>query len=139
MVVVDAVLAGCPVVTSRVSNALDLLGVAIIEAEPDNPRSYASALQSVIENATLCKRCIQAYLEAQRQFYNSRCGLSATLERAFAHLGVLVNGLAPDFDTANWVVGAARGTADGDRDAAASCKSPAASEPIARSESHGAI
>lgn len=53
MVCAEAALAGLPIITSRVSSALDVLGGAILEARPDDVSSYADALEKLATDTNL--------------------------------------------------------------------------------------
>lgn len=59
-VVVEAVLARRPVVTSRICPALEVVRQAAIEAEPDDPKSYADAIITLMTDG----QCYQSKVQA---------------------------------------------------------------------------
>jgi glycosyltransferase involved in cell wall biosynthesis len=78
----EAVLAGRPLVTSRLSNALDVLDGAIVEAQPDSPQSYAHCLRLLLcDRALYADRCA-ACGPLRQQFYDRDRGWMKTLEKA---------------------------------------------------------
>ncbi|OLE06403.1 MAG: hypothetical protein AUI36_42300, partial [Cyanobacteria bacterium 13_1_40CM_2_61_4] len=52
MVAAEAVLAGRPVVSSRVTPAIDVLGDAFVAAQPDDVESYVAAIRRLAEDRT---------------------------------------------------------------------------------------
>jgi glycosyltransferase involved in cell wall biosynthesis len=82
----EAVLSGRPIVTSRLSNALDVLPGAILEAVPDDPPSYAELLLALLRDPAryweLCEGCSRV----ARQFCDATQGLTAGLEAALRRL-----------------------------------------------------
>lgn len=69
-VVVEAVLARRPVVTSRICPALELVAPAAIEAEPDNPDSYRAAIESLIDDPALFAQKLAAGETLREQFFD---------------------------------------------------------------------
>ena len=84
MVCAEAILAGRPVITSPVSNAMDVIAGAVIPARTDDPKSYAEAIQRVSADPDTYERYRGASLSVQEQFYDRRCGFAAALERALS-------------------------------------------------------
>lgn len=82
MVCAEAVLAGRPVVTSRISNALEALGAAVSEAAVDEPADYARRLAELREDADRRRRCTEAAPWVARQFIDPSRGLCAAIQRA---------------------------------------------------------
>lgn len=78
---IEAILLGRPIITSSLSNALDVLGDAIAEAEPENINSYVAAIQS-LANDTNTYQDKQAACHALRtQFLDGQEGLTAMMEK----------------------------------------------------------
>ena len=90
LVAQEAVLCGRPFVASPLSNALDVLGEAAIEARPDDVASYVEALDALIRDRSLYARKCAACVTLQAQFYDRRNGFTAVLGRALASLGYKV-------------------------------------------------
>lgn len=81
MVAIESVLLGRPVITSKLSNALDVLGAAIVEAEPENINSYARAITLLSSNASLYKQKQASCHALREQFLNGKSGLDSLLNR----------------------------------------------------------
>jgi glycogen(starch) synthase len=81
MVAAEAILTGRPVVTSRLSNALDVLEGALVEAQPDDPASYVECLRRLMTNGDYYRECCGACPKVGRQFYDRDQGLAAAMER----------------------------------------------------------
>ena len=86
MVAAEAVLAGRPVVSSRVTPAIDVLGDAFVAAQPDDVESYVAAIRRLAEDRTEYARRAAACPAVQRQFLDPENGLRAALARAIASL-----------------------------------------------------
>lgn len=84
MVCAEAVLAGRPVVTSRVSNALDALRDAVVEARVDDADDFARAIASVRSDPALRRSLAEAAPRVGRQFVDRDRGLAAVLARLLA-------------------------------------------------------
>jgi glycogen(starch) synthase len=82
----EGVLSGLPIVTSRLSNALPVLGPAVAEAEPDNIESYVEAILELAEDRTTYKRLSSACPELARQFLDRSQSYPAAIDRLIAHL-----------------------------------------------------
>ncbi len=93
MVAAETVLTGRPVLTSRLSNALDVLEGAIVEAQPDDPASYVECLRRLITDRDYYEACCQACSTVGQQFYDREQGLAAALERMMQSLDPML--LAP--------------------------------------------
>jgi glycosyltransferase involved in cell wall biosynthesis len=78
----EAVLAGRPLITSRLSNALDVLEGAIVEAQPDDPQSYAQCLRRLLCDRALYEDVCAACPPLREQFYDRDRGWTKTLEEA---------------------------------------------------------
>jgi glycosyltransferase involved in cell wall biosynthesis len=81
----EAVLFGLPVVTSRLSNAIPVLGPAIMEAEPEDVESYVGAIRKLAEDNTTFLRLCNACPELARQFVDRDQSYPAALDLLFAH------------------------------------------------------
>jgi glycogen synthase len=78
----EAILTGRPVLTSRLSNALDVLEGAVVEAQPDDPESYVECLRRLMTDRDYYQECCQACFAVRQQFYDRGQGWGAALERA---------------------------------------------------------
>jgi glycogen(starch) synthase len=91
MVCAEAVLSNLPIITSRLSNAITVLGPAIIEAEPDNIESYVQGILTLAEDRALYERMSNACQDLARQFLDRSQSFPAAVDRLIAHL-------RPDWD-----------------------------------------
>jgi glycogen synthase len=82
----EAVLSSLPIVTTRLSNAIPVLGPAIIEAEPENIDSYASAVLKLAEDPITYNRLRNACPDCARQFVDRYQGYPAALDRLIAYI-----------------------------------------------------
>ncbi len=80
---IEAVLIGRPQITSRLSNALDVLDGAILEAEPNQPDSYAAAIRRLIHEPDTYSALVGACKTLGTPFLQGRLDL----ERALHQLG----------------------------------------------------
>jgi glycosyltransferase involved in cell wall biosynthesis len=87
MVAAEAVLSGRPVVSSRLSNAVDVLGGALIEAAPDDVGSYVDCICRILDDPAFLERHREACTSVQEQFYDEDRGLAAALRAALGSLG----------------------------------------------------
>jgi hypothetical protein len=78
----EAVLTGRPLITSRLSNALDVLEGAVVEALPDDPESYVQCLERLLTDRDLYENCCTACLSLRKQFYDRCLGWTAAMEQA---------------------------------------------------------
>jgi glycogen synthase len=81
MTAVEAVLAGRPVITSRVVPALEVLKPACIEARTDDVDSYVDSILRLIDDANQYRRLCRACPDLQGQFYDREHGLAAVLQK----------------------------------------------------------
>lgn len=79
-VVVEGVLSGRPVITSRVSNALEYVGGAVFEVPPDDTQAYGDAILQLRDNRTLYDEKLVGCRAAQTQFYEPSRGWGAMLK-----------------------------------------------------------
>lgn len=86
LVCAEAVLANLPIITSRLSNALPVLGPAIIEAQPENVESYAEAIATLAEDRETYDRLSSACSDLARQFLDRSQSYPAAVDRLIAHL-----------------------------------------------------
>jgi glycogen(starch) synthase len=84
LVCAEAVLTGLPIVTSRLSNALPVMGEAIAEAEPEDIASYAKAICRLAEDDQYYRRLCAACLDASYQFLDREKSYPAAVDRLFA-------------------------------------------------------
>jgi len=82
----EAVLAGRPILTSRVSNALPLMSAAIAEAQPEDVESYVDQIIKLIEQPGYYDQRAAACYDASRQFVDRSKSYSATIDRVVTHL-----------------------------------------------------
>jgi glycosyltransferase involved in cell wall biosynthesis len=80
MSAVEAILSGRPLITNRAVPALEVLRPAAIEAEPDNPRSYADVALSLARDPLRWRTLVDACRQLEEPFYNRRHSLTAALE-----------------------------------------------------------
>ena len=86
MTAVESVLAGRPVITSRTVPALELLRPAALEAEPDNPGSYADAILRLATDEILYEQLRRACPDVTKPFIDTAHGLAAALRKGVAEL-----------------------------------------------------
>lgn len=80
MVAIEAVLLGRPVITSSLSNALDVLGEAIVEAQPNDVESYVTSIRKLMHDKVLYEKKRAACLPLREQFLDEKLGLANVLE-----------------------------------------------------------
>jgi glycosyltransferase involved in cell wall biosynthesis len=80
-VIIEAVLAERPVVTSSVCPAIELVEPAIVEAEPDNVASYTAALGRLMDDRRLFMQKVSAASRLGAEFFAVENGWTA---KAFA-------------------------------------------------------
>ena len=80
MVSIESVLLARPLITSKLSNALDVLGDVIVEAEPENIDSYVSAIRKLASDKSLYEKISQACQPLRAQFLDGKQGLTEALE-----------------------------------------------------------
>ena len=74
MVAAEAILSGRPVLTSRLSNALDVLDAALVEAQPDDPASYVACLRRLIADRALLRRVLPRLPDSPAAILRPRSG-----------------------------------------------------------------
>jgi glycosyltransferase involved in cell wall biosynthesis len=82
----EAVLFGLPIITSRLSNALPVLGAALLEVEPENIESYVNAIVKLTEDRTTYHRLSNACPALSRQFLDRSQSYPAAVDRLIARL-----------------------------------------------------
>ena len=81
-IVAEGVIAGRPVVTSRVCPALEVVRDACVEVEPDDPLAYADAIWALATDPELARRKRNAAVELRGQFFDPANSYGAKLEQA---------------------------------------------------------
>lgn len=87
LVCAEAVLSGRPLVTSRLSNALAILGDAIAVAQPDDVASYAEAVRGMAEDPVRYERLRAACPAAAAQFLDRGRSYTAAVDQLITTLG----------------------------------------------------
>jgi len=87
-VAIEAVLAGRPVVTSRLSHATDVLGSAAVEMPPGKAAAYVDALIRLSEDPAFYETTRHACLRAAEPFFDHQCSWGVVLEQALHQLGL---------------------------------------------------
>ena len=88
-VVVEAVLAGRPVVTSRVCPALEYVRDAVLEVPPDDTRAYGDAVLRLVDDKALYEQKRRGCASSTEQFYDPAQGWGATLRKALRLIGAM--------------------------------------------------
>jgi glycosyltransferase involved in cell wall biosynthesis len=88
MICAEAILAGRPLITSKVCPALELLGPASIEAEMDRVESYANAVLALANDPALVASKRQAAEELRKPFFDRANSYGAQLEASLLATGV---------------------------------------------------
>jgi len=70
-VALEGVLAGRPVVTSRISNAVELLGDAVVEVPREDSEAYRQAIQKLSADPEFYAAKCRACHAAKERFYDS--------------------------------------------------------------------
>jgi glycogen synthase len=76
-VVIEAVLARRPVVTSKICPAMELVSAAVVEAEADNVESYSAAVGQLIDDHKLFAEKASAADGLREQFFDPKQGWAA--------------------------------------------------------------
>jgi glycogen synthase len=84
-VVVEAVLAGRPVVTSRVCPALERVAAAAMEAQPDDVPSYVDAVRRLMDDPALYREKVAASRMLAASFTDREQGFGALAKTALLH------------------------------------------------------
>jgi glycogen synthase len=85
MVCAEAVIAGRPVLTSRLSNAQDALRGALLEAREDDPEDYAAKIEALADDPAGYAEMVRHTAHVSGQFMNPGRGLASALERCLLH------------------------------------------------------
>ena len=83
-VAVEAVIAGRPVIASRLANATDVLGGALIEVPPGDLGAYAAGLERLLDDPAAYEAACAACAAAQPTFYDRSAGWGAAVRRILA-------------------------------------------------------
>ena len=86
-VVVEAVLASRPVVTSRVCPALEYVRPGVVEVPPDDPRAYGDAILRLVDNRALYEEKVRGCADSTEQFYDPAKSWAATLTKVLGLIG----------------------------------------------------
>lgn len=81
LVCAEAVIAGLPIVTSRLSNALPVLGPAISPAEPEDVESFARAVEKIALDPKAYAALSEACTALAEQFFDRGNSYPAALDR----------------------------------------------------------
>ena len=81
MVCAEAMLAGRPVVTSKLVPALELMRGCALEAREEDPADYARQIRAVVSDSNRYQAMVRATTECGRQFVDGVLGLDVVLER----------------------------------------------------------
>jgi glycosyltransferase involved in cell wall biosynthesis len=82
----EAVLSGLPIITSRLSNAVPVLGPSLMEAEPEDIESYVRAIRRLAEDASTYTRLRNACPELAKQFIDRARSYPAATDLLIGHL-----------------------------------------------------
>jgi len=85
-VAVESILAGRPLITSRLSNAVELLGDTMIEVKPDDFDGYAQAIQRLADDRNLYYQCVAACKSASQPFFDRSQSYAMAVKRALNHI-----------------------------------------------------
>jgi glycosyltransferase involved in cell wall biosynthesis len=92
-VVVEAVLAARPVVTSRVCPALEYVREGVLEVPPDDARAYGDAILRLVDDKALYDAKVRGCAASTEQFYDPARGWGATLRKVLALIGAVPESL----------------------------------------------
>ncbi len=81
-VAVESILAGRPLVTTELSNAVELLGDAVVEIEPGDIQGYADAIERLASDREYYERKRRACVPARGQFLDPERSWGSALRRA---------------------------------------------------------
>jgi glycosyltransferase involved in cell wall biosynthesis len=82
----EAVISGIPIITSRLSNAIPVLGAAVAEASPEDIESFVQAILRVAEDQTAYNRLCEACPKLARQFFDRFQSYPAAIDRLISHI-----------------------------------------------------
>jgi len=83
MTAVEGILSGRPVITSRVTPALEVLRPACVEARPDDIDSYVESILQLISDPDWYRTLCEACPDLHKQFYDGTQGKTVVLKRVF--------------------------------------------------------
>jgi glycogen synthase len=81
MVCAEATLCGRPVIAPPVTNAMDVLGGALLLADTDDPRSYGEKIGLLLNDAPRYNQLCAACPEVREQFYNPDNSLTEAIAK----------------------------------------------------------
>ena len=87
LVCAEAVISRRPIVTSALSNALPVLGPAIVEAPPEDLDGYVEAILSLATDPAVYAARVAACGHLAEQFFNRERSYPAALQRLLAAIG----------------------------------------------------
>lgn len=87
MVCAEAMIAGRPVITSRLSNALVALDGAVVEARADDPADYAHKIALLAQDPAHYARLVKQTAVVSQQFTDPSFGLTSALEKCLLNRG----------------------------------------------------
>ena len=86
MVVVEGLLAGRPVVTSRVCPAIEYVQDAVYEVPPDDPRAYANAVAELMDNRERYDELARNSRRCARRFTDREWGYQSALRHVLTSI-----------------------------------------------------
>ena len=84
----EAAIAGLPIVASRLTNATDVLGSAVAEAQPDDPASYAEQLCRLSSDRSFYRQLKSATAAVSEQFFDRSLSYPAAVDAILGKLFV---------------------------------------------------
>lgn len=84
--VIEAVLAGRPVVTSPLTNCRDVLGPAVLEVPPENIDAYCAAILQLASDRQLYDAQCRAGIPLREQFFDPQRSWGAALNQALTQV-----------------------------------------------------
>ncbi|CUT11417.1 Glycosyltransferaselike [Bradyrhizobium sp.] len=84
----EAAIAGLPIVASRLTNATDVIGPAVAEAQPDNPVSYAEQLCRLSSDRSFYRQLRSATATVSEQFFDRSLSYPAAVDSILGKLFV---------------------------------------------------
>ena len=91
-VVIEAVLASRPVVTSRACPALEYVRPGVLEVPPDDVRAYGDAVLRLVDDQALYEQKVRGCAASTEQFYDAANGWGAALRTVLALIGAVGKG-----------------------------------------------
>lgn len=87
LVCAEAMLALRPVLASKVTNAVPVLGAAMLEAIPDDPASYVTQIARFANDPALRAQLAEATIAARAQFLDRRRSYAAAIDALLGDVG----------------------------------------------------